>query len=136
MAESDKKSTDAPAEDQAEAVKGDVAAGVATQSENEKLEHVAGGSTTRDDKLDMGVPMLQGSPDEPQGPEDALGEGPKRGDYSDRIGPDSYQPHEVRPARKGDGENATVVVEAQKPRTEEIGDEEGKKGGVETAPES
>lgn len=76
---------------------------------------------------DLGVPMLPGKPDEPQGPEDALGEGPKRGDYSGRIGPDSYAPHEV--TRDKDGK---LTVTAQRPRVEEIGDADGK-GGVSTA---
>jgi hypothetical protein len=31
-----------------------------------------------------GVPMIEGDPTEPQGPEDAAGQGVKRGDYSDR----------------------------------------------------
>lgn len=105
--------------------------GVATPEQNAKLEHTEGGSTTRDDKHDMGVPMLPGSPDEPVGPEDALGEGPTRGDYRERIGPPNYQPHESRPAR-GD-EDAATVMEPQRPRTEDIGDVAGKKGGVETA---
>jgi hypothetical protein len=67
-----------------------------------KLQHTEGGSTTRDDAGDLGVPMLPGKPDEPVGPEDALGDGPKRGDYSDRIGPSNYHPHEARrrPARR------------------------------------
>ena len=68
---------------------------------------------------DVGVPMLPGSDDEPVGPEDALGEGPKRGDYSDRLGGDQYRPHE------GDV--------AQAPRVEDVGDAEGLKGGVDTA---
>jgi hypothetical protein len=51
---------------------------------NADLEHSAGGATTRD-PMDAGVPMLPGDPAEPVGPEDALGRGPKRGDYSDRI---------------------------------------------------
>ena len=80
--------------------------------------------TTRHDATDLGVPMTQGSPDEPVGPEDALGPGPKRGDYRDRI---VGEPHE---ARIVDGR---VVMEPQRPRAEEIGDEEGVKGGVGTA---
>lgn len=75
--------------------------------------------TTRDDANDLGVPMLPGSPDEPVGPEDALGTGPKRGDYSNRIGGDGYHPHEGS--------------EPQRPRVADIGDDEGRKGGVETA---
>ena len=42
--------------------------------------------TTKDDALDSGAPMLPGDPSEPVGPEDALGSGPKRGDYSKLIG--------------------------------------------------
>lgn len=89
-----------------------------------KLEHTEGGSTTRDDDGDLGVPMLPGQPDEPVGPEDALGEGPKRGDYSDRIGPSNYHPHEA--VRQEDG---TVKFVPQRPRTEDRGDAPGK-GGV------
>lgn len=74
--------------------------------------------TTRDDPLDLGVPMLAGSPDEPVGPEDALGEGPKRGDYRDRLGGESYNPH------RGDT--------PQKPFADDIGDAKGQKGGVDT----
>lgn len=67
---------------------------------------------------DLGVPMLPGSDDEPTGPEDALGLGPKRGDYTDRIGPSTYNPHQ----------GATP----QRERAENIGDVPGKKGGVDT----
>jgi len=73
----------------------------------------------RDDALDLGVPMLQGDPSEPQGPEDALGDGPKRGDYRDRIGPSNYHPH--------------TGAEPQRPKADDIGDAKGLKGGVETA---
>lgn len=66
---------------------------------------------------DVGVPMLIGSGDEPVGPEDALGVGPKRGDYRDRLG--TAEPHESG--------------RSQKHRAEEIGDVAGKKGGVTTA---
>jgi len=76
-------------------------------------------STIDRDPADLGVPMLPGSPGEPVGPEDALGEGPKRGDYSDRLGGESYDPHQGN--------------EAQRPRVDDVGDEAGKKGGVETA---
>lgn len=84
----------------------------------------------KDDALDAGVPMLPGK-NEPVGPEDALGEGPKRGDYRDRIGPSNYHPHESVVQEDG-----TVKLVPQRPRTEDIGDVAGKKGGVETAPES
>lgn len=103
--------------------------GVAPQ--DAKLEHSQGGVTTRDDATDLGVPMLPGQPGEPTGPEDALGTGPKRGDYTDRVGPSSYHPHEsVRVPDAKPGE-PTVAVEAQRPRVEEVGDAPGK-GGVTT----
>jgi hypothetical protein len=92
---------------------------VASESQNKKLEHSGGGTTTRDDAADLGVPMLPGDPSEPVGPEDALGDGPKRGDYSQRVGDSSYQPH------RG--------AEPQRPKASEQGDEKGVKGGVETA---
>jgi len=74
--------------------------------------------TTHDDALDLGVPMLPGDSSEPQGPEDALGDGPKRGDYRDRIGPSNYHPH--------------TGAEPQRPKADDIGDVKGVKGGVET----
>lgn len=131
--------------------------GVATDEQNAKLSHSEGGTTTRDDALDVGVPMLPGSPKEPVGPEDALGVGEKRGDYRDRI---VGEPHETVLAEDG-GEPVTkwvdeetgaeakegakgaveVVVdrkplyrvERQRPRADDIGDAEGIKGGVDTA---
>ncbi len=102
-------------------------------ADKQQLKHTQGGVTTRDDALDLGVPMLQGKADEPVGPEDALGTGPKRGDYSDRMS--GYHPHEVRPASASDiadPDKPSVVVEAQRPRTEDRGDKPGK-GGVNTA---
>lgn len=107
-----------------------------TTQTNEGLEHPQGGRVTRDDPLDLGVPMLQGDPSEPQGPEDALGAGPKRGDYTGRIGSAFYNPHttEVIPADEREEDGPTVRVVAQRPRAEEIGDEKGVKGGVETDP--
>ena len=110
-------------------------AGVATPGENARLEHSQGGVTTRDDVLDLGVPMLPGSPNEPQGPEDALGPGPKRGDYTNRIGPANYHPHTTVPATDPKPGEATVELVAQRPLAEDIGDAAGKKGGVETATE-
>ena len=89
-----------------------------------KNTDVAEGVTTRDDANDLGVPMLAGSPNEPTGPEDALGEGPKRGDYTDRVGPANYQPH----APSSDGKLAP-----QRPNASEVGEVAGLKGGVETA---
>jgi hypothetical protein len=83
--------------------------------------------TTRDDATDMGVPMLLGDPSEPQGPEDALGPGPKRGDYRGRVGPADYQPHQV--IRNADGK---IEVVAQRERVDDIDDAPGLKGGVDT----
>jgi hypothetical protein len=81
---------------------------------------------------DVGVPMLPGDPSEPQGPEDALGPGPKRGDYRDRVGGSDYHPHEVsrRPVA-APGEPAATAV-PQRPRAEDIGESPGRKGGVST----
>lgn len=112
-------------------------ASVASTSENDKLKHTMGGTTTRDDATDMGVPMLPGDGSEPVGPEDALGAGPKRGDYTGRIGPENYQPHEMRVASDedvADPNRPSVSVEAQRPRVADRGDEKGKKGGVDTDP--
>lgn len=65
------------------------------------------------DTTNVGVPMHDGDPSEPQGPEDALGVGTKRGDYSQRGDGSthyeggvlqSYGPwgdHAAEPARKG-----------------------------------
>jgi hypothetical protein len=84
---------------------------------NAKLEHSMGGMTTRDDPNDLGAPMIQGDPSEPQGPEDALGPGPKRGDYRDLVSP-GWHPHE----------GGTP----QLPNVENIGEVKGKKGGVDS----
>lgn len=86
------------------------------------------------DATDLGVPMLAGHDNEPVGPEDALGVGPKRGDYSSRIGPENYHPHEAVPTgEKRDDGTLVGKVEPQRPRTEDIGEVEGKKGGVDSA---
>ena len=118
--------------DKSKTTKADAADPVATEGENAKLEHTQGGVTTRDDRNDLGVPMLPGSPDEPQGPEDALGEGPTRGDYTDRIGPAGYHPHETLRVRNPEPDGPTMESVPQRPRAAEIGDVPGKKGGVET----
>jgi hypothetical protein len=103
---------------------------IADVSANLNLKHSAGGTTTRDDSTDVGVPMKQGDPSEPQGPEDALGRGPKRGDYRTRIGPDSYHPHEVVAVDNPEPGKPIARVEAQRPRADEIGEEKGVKGGT------
>lgn len=88
---------------------------VATEQANSGLQHPQGGVTIRDDATDMGVPMTAGE-ERPAYPEDALGTEVKRGDYSLRIGPENYQPHEVVPGDNG------VVVEAQRERVANQGD--------------
>lgn len=108
------------------------APGIASEEENASLEHSEGGETTRADALDLGAKMLPGDPSEPAGPEDALGPGPKRGDYRNLIGDSSYQPHttEIIPdAKPGEPQYRLVP---QKPRAENIGDVPGRKGGVTT----
>ncbi len=111
---------------------GDQEAGIASEAQNATLAHSDSGVTTRDDVTDLGVPMLPGDPSERQGPEDALGDGPKRGDYTHRIGPSDYHPHQVVPRPNAKPGEATVEVVAQRDRANDIGDEKGKKGGVET----
>jgi len=106
---------------------------IASSKDNAALKHSQGGVTTRDDALDAGVPMLPGSPDEPQGPEDALGSGLKRGDYTGRIGPSGYEPHQSVSVPDAEDGESRVRLEAQRPRAEQIGDERGVKGGVQAA---
>lgn len=106
---------------------------IATDRQNDKLKHSQGGLTTRDDALDAGVPMLPGDPSEPQGPEDALGPGPKRGDYSGRVGPSDYQPHRSIPVTDAKPGEPTARLVAQRPLAAEQGEVKGRKGGVETA---
>ncbi len=91
-------------------------------------------TTTRSDATDLGVPMLPGDPSEPVGPEDALGAGPKRGDYRDRVGPGGYQPHQIVAVPDAKEGEPKARVEAQRPRAADIGDEKGVKGGVQTGP--
>lgn len=117
------------------------AAGDTSPGDTRELPHTMGGSTTRDDLLDAGVPMLPGSPTERVGPEDALGEGPKRGDYTGRVDTNAHE--SIRNPKAGqpildpdtgaviDFEPHSVLV-AQAPRAEDIGDAPGK-GGVDTA---
>ena len=113
---------------------GTVEAPVAEEAATGGLEHSAGGVTTRDDANDLGVPMLQGDPSEPVGPEDALGEGPTRGDYRTRLGYTHVTiPHEALPVADPKEGGPTVALVQQGPRLEEIGEVPGKKGGVNSA---
>lgn len=98
----------------------------------------AGDPITRDTD-DLGVPMLEGAAGEPVGPEDALGSGIKRGDYTDRQ--DGAQHYESVAAEDGgewneDGtdRNPFYTHENQNARLADIGDTEGKKGGVTSTP--
>lgn len=96
---------------------------------NADLEHTAGGVTTRDG-MDAGVPMTPGKPDEPVGPEDALGGGPTRGDYRDRLDGTVHMETRLIPAdRRVPG--GPVFEQVPQGSPELIGDEPGK-GGVST----
>jgi hypothetical protein len=103
---------------------------IATPEENASLEHSKGGATTRQDGTDAGVPMLAGNPAERQGPEDALGPGPKRGDYSTRLG-NQYNPHIA--VKGADGLTRLVP---QNPNASNRGEQAGVKGGVDIAPQA
>lgn len=96
--------------------------------------------TTRD-ATDQGVPMVPGHPDEPVGPEDALGAGPKRGDYSDRQDGSQHfesvpNPNAGAPIRDDDGNvvdfEPAYGLRPQNPRVADVGDVPGEKGGVTT----
>lgn len=89
------------------------------------------GSTTRDDALDSGAPMLKGDATEPSGPEDALGSGKKRGDYSDLIGNQEFYASVPNPNHDPSDPNspASVLVH-QNPLVEQRGDDKGVKGGT------
>ena len=102
-----------------------------TQAKDSKLKHSEGGVTTRDDALDSGAPMLPGDPSEPSGPEDALGAGPKRGDYSGLIGDRQYTASVVNPDYDpSDPNSPRSVLVHQNPLVEDRGDEKGVKGGT------
>lgn len=90
------------------------------------------GTTTRDDALDSGVPMLAGDPSEPSGPEDALGSGKKRGDYSEVIGDREFYASVVNPNHDpSDPNSPKSVLVHQNPLVEDRGDVKGVKGGTE-----
>lgn len=106
----------------------------------EKTNGESARTVERDDPLDLGVPMLPSEGNERVGPEDALGRGPKRGDYTNRLGGAIHTeavrvPEDERETDEdGNVVGAHTKIEHQNPRAEEIGDEEGLKGGVETDP--
>lgn len=117
-------------------------AGLGSVADNAELQHSAGGATTRQDATDAGVPMMQGDASEPVGPEDAFGEGEKRGDYSERTGSGT---HAVSVPLEGGGEPITDdegnVIDykpksklvSQDARATEQGEVPGEKGGVTTS---
>jgi hypothetical protein len=93
--------------------------------------HSKSGVTTRDDTLDSGVPMLAGDPSEPVGPEDALGSGQKRGDYSKVIGNKEHYASVPNPDHDASDPNSPAyVLIHQNPLVEQRGDEKGIKGGT------
>jgi hypothetical protein len=103
----------------------------ASQQENDKLTHSVSGVTTRNDALDSGAPMLQGDASEPVGPEDALGSGPKRGDYSKLIGNGQFSASVPNPDHDpADPNSPRSVLVHQNPLVEQRGDEKGFKGGT------
>lgn len=93
----------------------------------DKLKHTRGGTTTRDDETDVGVPMLAGDPAEPIGPEDAFGPGKKRGDYT-------QEPRSVQIVPNPDAKPGEPTVKAvdQTARAAERGEVAKVKGGVGT----
>lgn len=89
------------------------------------------GVTTRDDAKDLGVPMLAGDVSEPVGPEDALGSGKKRGDYSGRQDVADHYAAVPNPAYDRDNpDSPRSVLVHQNPLVEQRGDDKGKKGGT------
>lgn len=78
---------------------------------------------------DVGVPMIEGSPDEPIGPEDAAGIGDKRGDYSTRNDGQKHFSME----RDADGDIVAVDQSAIIESGDQAVPPEGTKGGVTSA---
>ena len=114
--------------------------GVANRTDNLDLEHTQGGATTRT-ASDVGVPMVQGDPTERVGPEDALGAGATRGDYSQRThqGPHvEMVPVPSQPITNKDGvvvdytPNVVAVAQDLRATSGATEDVPGAKGGVET----
>lgn len=104
---------------------------MAEAKKDSKLEHTEGGATTRDDALDSGAPMLAGDASEPSGPEDALGSGKKRGDYSELIGERQYYASVPNPNHDpSDPTSPASILVHQNPLVEDRGDEKGVKGGT------
>lgn len=101
------------------------------EAKDSKLKHTEGGVTTRDDALDSGAAMLPGDGSEPVGPEDALGSGPKRGDYSKLIGDRQFSASVPNPNHDpADPSSPRTVLVHQNPLVEQRGDDKGVKGGT------
>lgn len=101
------------------------------KNDSKRPEHTRGGTTTRDDRTDLGVPMLAGDPSEPAGPEDAFGPGPKRGDYSGRTG--NTRSHQTVPIPDAKPGEPNVRVVSQTGRANDQGEVAKVKGGVDTS---
>lgn len=100
-------------------------------AQKKDLQHSEGGETTRDDALDSGAPMIAGDPSEPVGPEDALGSGDKRGDYSGLVGSQEFYSSVPNPNHDpSDPESPRSVLVHQNPLVEQRGDDKGVKGGT------
>jgi len=103
----------------------------ASPQENAKLKHSETGVTTRDDALDSGAPMLPGQASEPVGPEDALGSGDKRGDYSQLIGDRQFSASVANPDHDpADPASPRTILVHQNPLVAQRGDDKGVKGGT------
>ena len=88
-------------------------------------------TTTRDDALDSGAPMLKGDGSEPGGPEDALGSGDKRGDYSGLIGNQEFYASVPNPNHDpSNPDSPASILVHQNPLVQDRGDEKGVKGGT------
>lgn len=95
----------------------------------DNLKHSEGGVTTRDDALDSGAPMLPGDASEPVGPEDALGGGKKRGDYTAWLDREYHAAVANPDHDPSDPDSPRTVLVHQNPLAEQRGDEKGVKGG-------
>jgi hypothetical protein len=109
----------------------------AKRAESDQNDKVEADQTVERDALNMGVPMVEiDDPfDEPTGPEDALGEGVTRGDYSGRIGPSNYHPHTVVPGETREDGSTVPVVQYQRDFVQQGETPAGTKGGVDSLQE-
>ena len=98
--------------------------------DDKTVEETPAGTTVQ--PTAVSAPMLTSDTPEPQGPEDAAGFGPKRGDYRGLVSRGTT----VIPNPKAgqEGEPATITVD-QQAQAENIGDDPGVKGGTRVAPD-